>query len=188
MSLVDKVQSTSLSLFILIGLGLGAGYYYSNQGTIEEVERQINEQKAEVTKRDNEVKEAQKVAADKKKFEEDVNRVSDQLRAALEFLPNSLKEQEVLTRISNEARSAGVNPTAIVPKKPTAKAFYEELLMDVEMEGTYPQLVMFLAYISKIQRIVNIRGLELKVKEANDDAPILKLKGTLVAFRYLEGK
>jgi Tfp pilus assembly protein PilO len=188
MSIVDKIQGTSVSLFVLLGLGLGAGYYYSNQGAIEDVDKQIELQKAEMTKREGEVKEAQRVASDKKKFEEDVNRVSDQLRAALEFLPNSLKEQEVLTRISNEARSAGVNPTAIVPKKPTSKAFYEELLMDVEMEGTYPQLVMFLAYISKIQRIVNIRGLELKVKEANDDAPILKLKGTLVAYRYLEGK
>lgn len=188
MSIIERIQGTSRNVFVLIGLLVSAGYYYTNQTAVEGVEKQIETQKAEMAKKDLEVKEAKKVASDKKKFEEEVNKVSDQLRAALEFLPNSLKEQEVLTRISNEARSAGVNPTSIVPKKPTAKTFYEELLMEVEMEGTYTQLVTFLAYISKIQRIVNIRGLELKVKETSEDAPILKLKGTLVAYRYLEGK
>jgi Tfp pilus assembly protein PilO len=60
--------------------------------------------------------------------------------------------------------------------------------MDVEMEGSYTQLVSFLAFMSKIQRIVNIRGLELKLKDYVDDVPILKMKGTFVAYRYVEGQ
>lgn len=186
-ALTEKIQETSRNIFILLGLLVGGAYYVTNQGSIESIETQITQQRQEVQKREAEVQETKKIAADRKKFEEEVNFVSDQLRAALEFLPNSLKEQEILTRISNEARSAGVNPTAIVPRKATAKGFYEELSMDVEMEGSYTQLVMFLAYISKIQRIVNIRGLELTVKENREDSPILKLKGNLVAYRYLEG-
>lgn len=59
--------------------------------------------------------------------------------------------------------------------------------MDVEMEGSYQQLVQFLAYISKIQRIVNIRGLELRMKKFEDETPLLSMKGTLVAYRYVEG-
>jgi Tfp pilus assembly protein PilO len=42
--------------------------------------------------------------------------------------------------------------------------------------------------MSKIQRIVNIRGLELKLKDYVDDVPILKMKGTFVAYRYVEGQ
>lgn len=187
-ALTEKIEGTSRSIFILFGILLGAGYYFMNQDQITAFDNQKTEVQSELAKREAEIAEASKVAADKKKFEEEVNKVSEQLRAAVEFLPNRLNQQDILSQISQEARSAGVNPTSVQPKKPNAKGFYEEFLMDVEMEGSYTQLVSFLAFMSKIQRIVNIRGLELKLKEYVDDVPILKMKGTFVAYRYVEGQ
>src|SRR5690606_9948143 len=148
-------------MFLIIGLLLGVLYYWSNSDTLDAQDSAIEAKKVEIETLDKAIGVAQKIANDKTKIEEENQTVSDQLKAAIEFLPNKLNEQEVLIKISNEARSAGVNPTSIQPKKAQQKGFYEELQMDVELEGSYSQLVLFLSYISKIQRIVNIKGLDL---------------------------
>lgn len=187
-ALTDKIAMTSRNIFLLGGILLGAGYYFANQDQLGAQDQQLATVSQELKTRETEIAEASKVAGDKKKFEEEVDRVSQQLRAAVEFLPTRLNQQDILAQISKEARAAGVNPTTVQPKKPNPKGFYEEFLMDVEMEGSYVQMVSFLAFMSKIQRIVNIRGLELRVKEQVDDIPILKMKGTFVAYRYVEGQ
>ena len=184
--MMELIQRSSKGMFLIIGLLLGVLYYWSNSDTLDAQDSAIEAKKVEIETLDKAIGVAQKIANDKTKFEEENQKVSDQLKAAIEFLPNKLNEQEVLIKISNEARSAGVNPTSIQPKKAQQKGFYEELQMDVELEGSYSQLVLFLSYISKIQRIVNIKGLDLKFKNFVDDVPMLKLKGTLVAYRYIE--
>lgn len=187
-AVAQKIAGTSRNIFLLIGILLGAGYYFMNQSQMEAVQGQQKKVQAELEKKETDIGEASKIANDKQKFEDEVNLVSQQLRAAVEFLPSQLNQQDILAQISKEARAAGVNPTSIKPKSPNSKGFYEEFLMDVEMQGSYTQLVSFLAFMSKIQRIVNVRGLELGSPEYVDDVPILKMKGTLVAYRYVEGK
>lgn len=186
MSLVEKIQSQKKSVFLLIGIVLGGLYYYSSMQNLESKDLIIENKKNELQGVEDSIAEAKKIAGDKVKFEEENAKISDQLKAALEFLPTQLNEQEILQKVSAEARSAGVNPTSIQPKKSQQKGFYEELQMEIEMEGSYTQLVLFLSFISKLQRIVNLRGLEMKVKEFAEDVPILKMKGTIVAYRYLE--
>ena len=188
MSPLERIQNLPIILFLLIAGLLGYMNYSGSQTGIEGIENQIEKQKALVAEAESKVSDAKKFVSDRKKFEEEMNKVSDQLRAAVEYLPTKLNSQDVLTKISNEARSSGVNLASIQPKNSQAKGFYEELLMEVEVEGSYGQLVTFLSYISRIQRIVNIRGLDLKVKQMTEDGPILAMRGTLVAYRYMEGK
>ncbi len=184
--MLEMIQKASNLVFVLIGLALGGLYYWSNMDVLTSKDAVIEAKKSEIEAADEAILAAKKIAGDKAKFEEESIKISDQLKAAIEFLPTKLNEQDILTKIANEARSAGVRQTSVQPKKAQQKGFYEELQMDVELEGSYTQLVLFLSYISNIQRIVNIKGLELRFKDFVDEVPILRLKGTLVAYRYIE--
>ncbi len=184
--MLEMIQKTSKFVFMLIGLVLGGLYYVNGMNNLNLLDSGIANKKIELNALEESIKAAQKIANDKAKFEEENQKISDLLKAAVEFLPNKINEQEVLAKISNEARSAGVNLTKVQPNKAQQKGFYEELQMDIEMEGSYTQLVLFLSYISKIQRIVNIKGLELRLKTYIDEISILKVRGTVVAYRYVE--
>jgi Tfp pilus assembly protein PilO len=81
-----------------------------------------------------------------------------------------------------------VNLTLVKPQTPEIKGFYEELKMDVEFEGTFTNLMNFLSFISKVQRIITIRNVEIVTKEVVDGNSFLGVKGTFVSYRYLEGK
>lgn len=184
--MLEMLQKASKVAFVIAGLIFGGLYYWSNSDSLSSKEAAIEAKKNELEAAEAAIQSAKKIAGDKAKFEEESTKVSDQLKAAIEFLPTKLNEQDILTKIANEARSAGVRQTSVQPKKAQPKGFYEELQMDVELEGSYSQLVLFLSYISNIQRIVNIKGLDLRIKDYVDETPILRLKGTLVAYRYTE--
>lgn len=184
--MLELLHRTGFPIYLFVGIALGGFYYWNNLATYEAQDAQIAAKNQELAVLDEAIKSAKRIASDREKFEQENQKVSDQLKAAIEFLPNKLNEQEVLVKITNEAHTAGVNPTSIQPKKAQKKTFYEELQMDVELEGSYAQLVLFLANTSKIHRIVNIIGVDLKVLNFVDDIPILKMKGTLVAYRYIE--
>jgi type IV pilus assembly protein PilO len=114
--------------------------------------------------------------------------MSQTFRLALDYLPKELDIQDLLRKIYSESRAAGVQLTNFKPKDPVSKDFYDELLMEIELRGNYPQLVLFLSYVSKLPRIINIKNVELIDPVYIDGVPMLKMRGTLVAYRYKEGK
>lgn len=188
MSAVEKIQAAPIALFLLLGGGLFGLNYFNSTTEVQTIESLIQAEQAAIAKEEGKVAEAEKITSEKGRYEQEMDQVSQLLRAAVEYLPTKLNSQEILARITSEARSAGVNLSSIQPKNSQDKGFYEELMVDVEVEGNYTQLVTFLFYTTRLKRIVNIRGLELRVKAKSEDGPILAMKGTLVAYRYLEGK
>jgi len=117
-----------------------------------------------------------------------MERVSQTFRLALDYLPKELDIEDLLKKIYSEARAAGVQLTDFKPKDSVSKDFYDELPMEIQLKGSYAQLVTFLGNISKIPRIINIRDVHINDPAFVDGYPTLKLNGVLVGYRYKEAK
>jgi Tfp pilus assembly protein PilO len=186
--MIERINGLSPMLCFLIGLGLAGLSYFSMGDGLETAARSLQNAQNELETREEEVKAAQAIAKDKTKFEEELNYVSDRLKAALEYLPTDLNAQDILTKLYGEASSAGVKLSSVKPGASRMDKFYEEISLDVQLEGSFSQLTLFLSYISKLKRIVRVKDYELTVKELVDNRPILSMKGVLVAYRYVEPK
>ncbi|MCB0393639.1 MAG: type 4a pilus biogenesis protein PilO [Bdellovibrionales bacterium] len=186
--MIEKINKLSPLMCFLIGLGL-AGFTYFNSGEgLERLQSSVVNAQNEWDRQQEEVKSAQAIANDKAKFEEELNYVSDRLKAALEYLPTDLNAQEILSKLYGEASSAGVKLLSVKPGVGQKDKFYEEISLDIQMEGSFSQLTLFLSYISKLKRILRVKDYELSVKEVVDGRPILTMRGVLVAYRYIEQK
>ncbi|MGE3974268.1 MAG: type 4a pilus biogenesis protein PilO [Bdellovibrionales bacterium] len=184
MSFLTRIKMANRSLFIMSGIVLASAFYYfmfDNGGNLEVT---YNNMIAELKKSQESLDGTNAVLQDYGRFQAEFQMVSDQFQAALEYLPESFNTQDLLKQISDESRAAGVTLVAVKPKPSETREFYEELAMDVELEGPFSLLTTFLAYMSKQNRIVNIKNIEIEFKQIVDSVPRLTMKGTLVSYRY----
>jgi type IV pilus assembly protein PilO len=189
--LIQRLKFMPTSYFVIGGLLIGALYYSSYYDNGETIDTRILGAQAELDKARDTLAATEKVIGNRQQFEAEYNLVSDQFKAAIEYLPSTFNIQSLLRQIYNEARSAGIDLEKTVPQPPTGPVgdrFYEELMIDVQLVGSFSQLTLFLSYVSRLQRIVNIKNIEIRFDRYVDTVPYLTLKGTLVSYRYLEGK
>lgn len=190
MTIQERIANYSTGGFLVGGIVIAAVYFlmFFDSGGAEDA--RIDELTATISKTKTDLESAQKLAQGKIIFEQEIDIVSKRLSKTLTLLPTSMKDDLVLDRISREANAAGVDILNTKPKNGEMKNFYEELQIDIEMRGTYSQLTAFLSMIaaSKTQRIMSLRDLKLEFQTMSDEVAILNMKGTLVAYRYVEAK
>ncbi|MEQ1877421.1 MAG: type 4a pilus biogenesis protein PilO [Bdellovibrionia bacterium] len=196
--IIERLKAIPTSYFVVGALALAGLYYWMYFDEGGSIAQKIDAQGKELAAARQILSDTEAVIGDKQKFEQEYNTVSDQFRAAIEYLPSTFSIQSLLKQIYNEARSAGIELEKTTPKPATSpasaaagavtKQFYEELQIEVTLIGSYPQLTLFLSYISRLQRIVNIRNVVIKYDKMTDAVPMLSMTGTLVSYKYLEGR
>ncbi len=179
----DFILGQSFKVLLLGGIAL-AGVFYYFLGRTNPNDVKIQKLHADIIVSTEKLKQTLEKTADKAKFQDDVERMSQTFRLALDYLPREIETQDLLKKIYAEARNAGVQLTHFRPKETVSKDFYDELPMDIELKGNFPGLVLFLSYVSKIPRIITIKDVELGDAVYIDSSATLKLKGTLMAYRY----
>ncbi|MBX9769118.1 MAG: type 4a pilus biogenesis protein PilO [Bdellovibrionales bacterium] len=188
MTIQERIANYPTGGFLIGGLVVAGAYFFTffDSGAVQD--SRIAELTTTIVKTREDLAATQKLAEGKIVFEQEIDLVSKRLSKALELLPTSMKDDLVLDRISREANAAGVDILTTKPKQGEVKNFYEELQIDIEMRGTYSQLTAFLSMIaaSRNQRIMSLRDLQLEFSGMIDEAALLKMKGTLVAYRYVE--
>lgn len=184
--MLNRIRVAPMFYFVLIGSLLASFYYFSIFDTGASIDTDIASKNAELEKATGDLADTNRVIADKTQFQLEFQEVSEKFRAAIEYLPESFNIQELLKQISDEARASGVTLVSVKPRSPEKKEFFEELSMEIELEGPFSLLTTFLAYMSKQNRIVNVKNINIDMKDLVDGNPRLSMKGTLQSYRYLK--
>ena len=187
-TLNERIKIAPRGLFFFAGLFFTTVLYYSQGSSKQDYAGDLAKLKAEFAKTQETLKFTQERATNKGKFQEDMERVSQTFRLALDYLPKELDTQDLLKKIYSEARAAGVQLADFKPKDSVSKDFYDELPMEIQIKGTYSQIVTFLGNICKVPRIINIRDVHITSPTLVDGYPVLQLNGVLVGYRYKEAK
>lgn len=185
-SLIERIETTGRSIFALIGIILAVGYWTMSGNPAEGIDRENTTLEADINKTRLKIKEAENRLANKAKFEEEMEHLSQTFKLAVEYLPKDLNIQDILKKTYMESRTSGVELTNFTPKEPVPKDFYEEVPIDIKVRGPYGQVITFLANMSKLPRIINVRDVEIGSPKFTDGVPILEFKGALVVYRYKE--
>lgn len=105
------------------------------------------------------------------------------------LLPTEKEMAELLTQVTIAGQRAGVDFLLFEPKPPTPKDIYVEHPVDVEIQGGYHDVGMFLSRLANLSRIVNVNSIAMKnVADPKDkEAPeIVEASLSLSAYRLLE--
>ncbi len=187
---LQEINNLTRGVAAGIGVIVAVLYFFMFYNDGSAIEGRIQATQAELQTKKNRLNQIKSQIANREKYQEEISQMGAQYRKALNFMPNEFSIAELMRTISNEAKASGTNIIKLEPNKEGVKLNnsdgYEELTVNIELEGTFVELAMFLANISRVRRIVNVTKMAYKVKQGTALPPILGFTSTVAGYRYVE--
>ena len=187
--LKENYRSMSIKKRILIMVVLGllpGGYtYYAEAHMITEKLQQAQ---------DNKVAEQKKYQIAKEKseklplLEEKFNKVTEQLRAAQEKLPNKIHMDDILHSTASIAKETGIRFKKFTPGKENVvqgNYKYAEMPIKLAFTAKYNQVMSFFDNIVNMEKIIHLRNISMHAvrKGAGGETVLIDTNVELVVFR-----
>ena len=127
-------------------------------------------------------------AAKLDKYLADMEEAKRKFQEASLVIPDNKEIPSLLTNISGQASSAGLDIVSFVPNAEMAKGFYAEIPVSIKVNGTYHNVGFFLDSVSKLPRIVNVSSLTLGGAKEVEGEQLLGANIQLLTYKFLEPK
>lgn len=103
----------------------------------------------------------------------------------LKQLPRDTEVPGLIDDISLAALNNGLDLKVISPQKQISTEFYNELPIQIEVEGDYHELGAYVSSVASLPRIVTLHDFSISTKGKDSDS--LSLKILAKTYRYNEG-
>jgi Tfp pilus assembly protein PilO len=187
----EKLKQTTNSIAFLIGLAIAGLYYMSVYDTGESREAQIASITSEMSGLQAEIDKMNKTIVEAEKYKDIAKQLGAELDVVLTAIPEKYNSTELMKVLSAESKAVGLSILNLNPQggTPGAGSFYVPVGVSVGFEGTFNQLMKFMSNLTKVNRIIVVKGLQMTVRGGgvNTASPILSFGATFEAYRYLPG-
>ena len=129
---------------------------------------------------------AKAVASNLDSFKRKREELQEQLKAALEKLPESSDLPALLTNITGLGKKSGLEIQTFKQGKKIDRGFYSEQQIELEFSGAYHDIGLFFDRIASLSRIVNLSDLTFTVASETGETPLLSVKGIAATFYFNE--
>lgn len=179
--LLTKAQKVGLLAgLILMIVGLDWTLFYSPLSLrIFDLEEQIKSARIERIRKRN-------LTRDSAKLKEQLNELNYMLRKAVAQLPDRKEIPELLSSISGRAREAGLEILIFRPQAENLRDFYAEIPVDIVVRGGFHNVVTFFDEVGRLNRLVNIRNIEMRNPEVNGAKMSVQTSTQAITFRFLD--
>lgn len=192
----QKLQNLTMGKAVMVGVVLAVLYFFLmyNDGTA--LQTNIANTTTEIQTKEAELEKIKKAVSDAERYQNTKRALGAELDSVLKAIPAQLTSQDLMKIVSTEAKAMGINLNIDASGNsgggPTddKSVFFEPVMVNLSLDGTYNQLMSFLSAITKVDKIITLSSLTLVNSAAGrapeDSGPIsLKLTAEMRAYRYL---
>ncbi|MBN1612857.1 MAG: type 4a pilus biogenesis protein PilO [Deltaproteobacteria bacterium] len=157
-----------------------------------------------------EVEEKERIAAQKDKYVKELNTLNENLKLALTKLPDKKEIPGLLYSVATSGRTAGVDFILFEPKAveqaqapapppkpakgkkdgkkaPVEEKFYDEIPVNVVVNGGFHNTAVFFGKVGNLPRIVNIENIAMEeARDAKGRGRILKTSCIIKTYMFVE--
>lgn len=184
----EKLENIPILVFLLVGVAFGGYNYMGSLSTNETLQGQISQLNTQLQEKRESLSKAQNASAEIPAMKDEISRISQTLSKASDLIPATTTPRDILGSVSQNAKEAGIRIKVSRPGEAVAKNYFDELPMDMELEGSYTQLTLFMYLLSKQKLILEPFDMELTLKEIIDGQTNLLMKGKMLGYRYKDAK
>jgi type IV pilus assembly protein PilO len=127
------------------------------------------------------------IAQDRARFESRVGELEQSLRDARLQLPDTADVPQLLTQAGNRASEIGLTLDSFSPGAETKREFYAEIVIAMDVTGTYHEVAMFIDSLARLERIINVTDLSIRNPKASNSRTLIKSKFSIKTYRFLAG-
>jgi len=175
---LSKVQRIVIWAGVLILL-IGAFVYFSYLPKF----KKIDQLKTNLTKIEKELEIAKNNARQLNEFRKKMQDAEEQFKIVMRALPENEEIPTLLTGISKAGTDSGLNFILFQPKPDEKKDFYAEIPVVMTVTGDYHGVATFFESVAGLNRIVNIRNIDMKPDKESTN---LTTKCTAVTYKFIE--
>lgn len=170
-----------LVIAIVFLTALVAGYYYF-----------IHQDKvALLEKKEKEYREIESQRAEKQayldnltKYEARFKKLQEDLDIARSLLPDDPDVPQLLAKLGNEGRRAGLLIQTFQPKSEQQKEFFREISFGMAVEGSYHEIANFIDSVGQLDRIVTVNNLSMTSPKHENQKIVLLSTFDIKTYSY----
>jgi type IV pilus assembly protein PilO len=181
--ILDRPKAQKLGILVGLIILISAAFYsllYSPQA--DEVAK-LNES-IEAAQTERSIK--QKRAANLPKLQKELGELDVRLKEAIAQLPSKKEIADLLSSIATKAQESGLDINLFRPRPENYKDFYAEIPVEINIKGTFHNVIMFFDAVGRLTRLVNIENVGFKNPKVTGDQMVLEFTTTAITYRFLE--
>ena len=179
-----SLGTTGLVQIIVFGGFFMGLYYFSfyNDGGL--LRKEIQQIQSQIQTVQGQIKDMERKIEDVLVFKREIESEKEVVEAFLNFIPSSLTFNEVSALIIDQARLSGVNIESKkdVELQKLEDFNYEALSIDIEITGSFYQLMLFLSKLTEQKRILIVEKIEIKPRKDNLVSSYIEI----LSYRYVD--
>jgi type IV pilus assembly protein PilO len=169
-----------LLVFVFVGAVIVGGYYYlvewPEQATLDIRRAELAASQARI---DRGMETARKLP----EFRAQVGDLEAKLDSLKAILPEEKDVADLLRRIQTLASQSNLTIRHFRPQAITAKELHAEWPIELEVEGAYHNVGLFLDRVAKLPRIINVRAIEMTTSTPRPgSSATVRVKCTAMTF------
>jgi type IV pilus assembly protein PilO len=187
---ISKLSTSKKVILLLVILGaLTAAYYFvfysPDQENLDRLTNELNQEKQKLSK-------SMAIHRDMQKFEEQVEKLNQELQVVRAQLPDEKEIPEILKNISSLGKESSLEFTLFRPKPEEPQPFYAKVPIELSTVGSYHNTGMFFDKVSKLPRIINVVDFNMtrakEVKGKGEEEVLVRTSCLLNTYRFIEQK
>lgn len=175
---LSKIQRIAIWAGVMVLL-IGGFVYFSYAPKYSK----IDTLKANLKKVEGELEVAKRNARQLNEYRKKMQDAEEQFKIVMRALPEKEEIPTLLTGISKAGKDSGLNFVLFQPKPEVEKEFYAEIPVAIEVSGDYHGVATFFESVAELNRIVNIRDVEITPEK---DSANLSTTCTAVTYKFIE--
>lgn len=175
---LSKIQRISIWAGVLILL-IGVFIYFFYMPKY----KQIDMLKTKLTSIEKKLEIAKKNAQQLNAYRKKMQNAEEQFKIVMKALPENEEIPTLLTGISKSGKDSGLEFLLFQPKPEFKKDFYAEIPVSMKVTGDYHGVATFFENVAELNRIVNIRDINISPQKDSDS---LTATCTAVTYKFIE--
>ncbi|MDO9043545.1 MAG: type 4a pilus biogenesis protein PilO [Desulfocapsaceae bacterium] len=131
-----------------------------------------------------ELQKARDTAATLNKHKAEMATIEEQFSETAVLFPKEMEIPRLLTDISAEGQSAGLEFLTFKPLAAVPKDFYSEIPISIKVNGPYHNMGSFLDHVSKLARIVSVSNVKMSAPKKSEGEMFLDSDCTLITYQF----
>ena len=180
---------TKLSLAGQLGVALvvaalicGGFYYFWYADAVE----QQTKKEARLADLQKQIRALEATANKLPEFQREVQALEARLETLKRILPPEKEMPDLMRRVQYLAAQSSLQIRKFNPAPPVQKEFFQEIPVNLDLEGTYHNLGAFLDRISRMSRLVNMGDLKVKAQQKPTISNTITATAVATTYVYMD--
>jgi type IV pilus assembly protein PilO len=162
MNLKLNFKNPHLRNILIISAVGAASVVLWHQFVFAGIQRDTNNLKAELTRKQNELNSIQVLKPQLKKLEKDIVAASVKLDSLKSMFPDQKEIPKLIREITGVARASNIYTTRFNPLPDVQREYYVENRYDLSVTGGYHQLAQFFSFLANMPLIINLSNMSIQ--------------------------